>query len=360
MRTLLTAFVVLAFAPLPLHAQPGKLTDAQRKAAFLKLLDRPKVDPDVKTTRFTVRDGLQLAWLTLATEKNADGSIERMPFLMVTPVPDPNGMMVVKRPLVIVMHGTGGNKDAMLPWLLPFANQGLAAIAIDARYHGDRAGGGKGKDAYVAAITKAWKTPAGQPQEHPFYYDTCCDLWRLIDWAVSTGHIDPDRIGMLGTSMGGIQCWLAAAVDERVKAAVPLVGVQSFRWSLDNDRWQGRAKTIQPTHDIAAKDLGEKEVNQRVCRELWSKIVPGILDDFDAPQMLPLFAGRHLFIANGDMDPNCPIEGAKLAIATAKDAYAKAGCPEKLTILIEEGVAHKVTDTMRKQSIEFLTKALAK
>src|SRR5262249_25280693 len=158
---------------------------------------------------------------------------------------DPNAMAIVRRPLVIVMHGTGGNKEAMKPWLTEFAKHGFMAIAIDARYHGERSDGGKGKDAYVNAITKAWKTPDSQPMEHPFYYATCWDLWCLLDWITATGNVDGDRIGMLGTSMGGIQTWLAASVDDRVKAAAPLIGVQSFRWSLENNKWQGRAKTIQ-------------------------------------------------------------------------------------------------------------------
>ena len=44
---------------------------------------------------------------------------------------------------------------------------------------------------------------------------------------------------MIGISMGGIETWLAGAVDDRVKVAVPAISVQSFRWSLDNDALAG-------------------------------------------------------------------------------------------------------------------------
>ena len=128
---------------------------------------------------------------------------------------------------------------------------------------------------------------------------------------------------MIGFSMGGIETWLAGAVDERVKVAVPAIGVQSFRWSLENDKWQGRANTIKAAHEAAAKDLGEAEVNAKVCRALWNKVIPGILDQFDCPSMLRLFAGRPLLILNGEKDPNCPLEGAKLAFAAAEEAYKK-------------------------------------
>src|SRR5579862_2816347 len=122
---------------------------------------------------------------------------------------------------------------------------------------------------------------------------------------------------MIGFSMGGIETWLAAAVDDRVKVAVPAIGVQSFRWSLEHERWQGRANTIKAAHEAAAKDLGEAQVNAKVCRALWSKVIPGILDQYDCPSMIRLFAPRPLLILNGENDPNCPLDGARLAFAAA-------------------------------------------
>jgi hypothetical protein len=163
---------------------------------------------------------------------------------------------------------------------------------------------------------------------------------------------------MIGFSMGGIQTWLAASVDERWKVAVPAIGVQSFRWSLENEKWQGRAKTIALAHEAAAKDLGEPGVNQKVCRELWNKVIPGILGQFDCPSLLRLFAGRPLLIVGGDQDPNCPIEGARLAIAQAEQAFQAAGCPEKLKVLIAEGVPHRVTPDQNTAAFEWFLKWL--
>jgi hypothetical protein len=140
--------------------------------------------------------------------------------------------------------------------------------------------------------------------------------------------------------------------------AVPAISVQSFRWSLDNDQWQGRANSIAGAHKAAAKDLGEKEVNAKVCRELWGKVIPGILDQFDCPSMLRLFAGRSLLILNGDQDPNCPIGGARIAIAEADKAFTVAGMSDKLRVSIAEGVGHRVTDEQRREAIEWLVKGL--
>jgi dienelactone hydrolase len=354
--TRLQLLFLAVLVPFPLTAtaeERRSLPPTEARTALLKLLDRPKVDADVKVDGKEEKGGLRYRRWSFASEKKADGTVERVPVLSVSPVGAKGPL-----PAMIVLHGTGGSKDGVASWLEEFARRGIVGVAIDARYHGGRSGGAKGSAAYVAAITRAWKTPAGQPMEHPFYYDTVWDLWRLLDVLTKEPDIDPKRIGMLGTSMGGIQTWLAASADERVAVAAPLIGVQSFRWGLENDRWQGRANTIRAAHEAAAKDLGEPAVNRRVCRELWGKVVPGILDEFDCPNLIRLFAGRPLFVANGEKDPNCPIEGARLAFVAAEDAFKKAGCPEKLDIRVAEGVAHRVTDEHRKAAVEFCVKWL--
>jgi dienelactone hydrolase len=328
---------------------------AEVKAAFLKLLDRPRIALDPETQKIeTVSGGFVVEHVTIATERKADGSVERVPLLLVRPA-KPVGRL----PAVIALHGTGGNKSQLRGLLVEIALRGLIGVAIDARYHGERSGGARGAQAYVAAVTRAWKTPPGHPQEHPFYFDTCWDLWRTLDYLQARPDVDGDRLGMIGFSMGGIETWLAGAVDDRVKVAIPAIGVQSFRWSLEHDAWHVRAATIQAAHDAAARDLGEPEVNARVCRELWNKVIPGALDQFDCPSMIRLFAGRPLLILSGDRDPNCPLEGAKIAFAAAEAAYREAGASDKLKIMVAPDTGHKVTTEQRKAAFAWLTKWLA-
>jgi len=352
MRTF-TFLLLFSFVPTLAAAEPKVLPPAEAKAAFLKLLDRPKVKLDVETNIPKPREGFIEESLSFASEKG-----QRVPVLVMRPNDTRN--LPGRCPTVILLHGTGGSKESMRSWMDEFAKLGFVAVAIDARYHGDRAGGKKGSEAYAAAITKAWQTPAGMPHEHPWFYDTCWDLWRLLDYLETRPDVDAKRIAMIGISMGGIQTWLAASCDDRVAVACPLIAAQSLRWSLENEKWQGRAKTIQSTHLAAAKDLGEKEVNSKVCRELWAKVVPGITGDFDCPNMLPLFAGRPLFLGNGELDPNCPIEGAKIAFRAAEKAFADANAKDKLEIHIAAGVAHKVTDEHRKACVEFVQKWIGK
>jgi dienelactone hydrolase len=325
---------------------------AEVKAAFLKLLDRPRIPLDAETSKTdTDAAGRVVEHLSIASERKADGSIERVPLLLVRPKQQSGRL-----PAVIVLHGTGGNKEGMRGVLVALADRGIIGIALDARYHGRRSGGTRGSQAYVAAITRAWKTPAGQPQEHPFYFDTCWDIWRTIDYLETRPDVDGNRLGMIGFSMGGIETWLAAAVDERIRVAVPAIGVQSFRWSLDNGAWQGRARTIQAAHQAAAEDLGEPKINARVCQELWNKVIPGMLDRFDCPSMIRLFAGRPLLILNGELDGNCPLEGAKISFTAAETAFREAGANEKLKIMVAPQTGHKVTDEQRQAALDWFSK----
>ena len=146
-------------------------------------------------------------------------------------------------------------------------------------------------------------------------------------------------------------------MDERIRVTVPAIGVQSFRYSLENDQWQGRANTIKEPHLAAAQDLGEPMVNQKVCRALWNKVIPGILEQFDCPSMLRLFAGRPLLILNGTKDPNCPYGGAKIAIASAERAYHEAKAQDRLSVLIAP-VGHTVTAEQRAAALAWLQRWL--
>jgi dienelactone hydrolase len=337
------AITVLALCLLSYPAQADHSPPAQVKSAFLKLLDRPRVPLDPQTIASKpLRNGLIQEHLHFASEKRADGTVERVPVYIIRPV-----QVKHRLPAVIVLHGTGGSGKSQIPLLMDFAKRGMIGVAIDARYHGERAGGAKGAAAYNQAIIRAWRTKPDEKHEYPFYYDTCWDLWRLVDYLETRNDVDAGNLGMIGFSMGGIEAWLAASVDPRVKVTVPAIAVQSFRWSLKNDKWQGRSNTIRAAHQAAAKDLGEDQVNQEVCRKLRTKVIPGILDEFDCPSMIRLFAGRPLLILNGETDGNCPLPGARLAFAAAENAFKEAGSSAKLRIMVAEGAGHRVTPEQR-------------
>ncbi len=83
-----------------------------------------------------------------------------------------------------------------------------------------------------------------------------------------------------------------------------------------------------------------------------------MLEHFDAPHSLPLIAPRALLIANGEMDPRCPLDGVRLAFREAEAAYEAAGVPHKLRLHVERGVGHEVTVGMWQEAERWLDEHL--
>jgi dienelactone hydrolase len=329
-------------AQAPAYPEPAKV-----RADLARLLERPKVPLEPSFT--TIENG------TLIVEKGtfASEAGKRVPALVAR-----SARASGRLPVVLVLHGTGSNKESMRDWLDPFASRGYLAVAIDARYHGEWVPGVRGSAAYNQAAIAAWRSKPGEKREYPFWYDSSYDVIRAIDYLLTRPDVDPERLGVLGVSMGGIQAYFAAALDPRIKVAVPLIATQSLKWSLDNYSWQGRARTIQAAHDAAAKDLGEAEVNQRVVRELWNKLIPGALDEFDGPSLIRLMAPRPLLVLSTELDQNCPLPGAKLAFAEAEAAYAAVGASGKLKIDVAPGAPHTVVPAHRQLANEWLDEQL--
>ena len=314
------------------------------RSDFRQLLQRPKVDPRPSIQSYT-QDSILIEKGFFYSETS-----EKVPILVYKPI----SKKTQKLPVVICLHGTGGTKDAeaIKNLLSRFVKLGFMSVAIDARYHGERMPADKSRNYYVEAITKAWNDKQA-PYEHPFFLDTVYDLWRLVDYLEQRSDVDPKRIGMMGISMGGIETWMAASVDTRIKVAVPVIAAQSFKWSLENDRWQGRARTIWGAHVQAAKDLGDTSVNKENITIFWKKLLPGITNEFDCPSMIRLFAPRPLLILNTEEDQNCPIEGARIAFEAAKNEYRSRKALNKLKIDVEPNEPHRFTARHLEMTIEW-------
>ena len=318
---------------------------------FKALLARPVVDFKAEFTNFR-SDSVEVNRGSIYTEET-----EKMPVLIYKPVIKGQ----TKFPVVIFLHGTGGSKDQgdIKGMFTKLAKLGIMGVAVDARYHGQRVtGGAHGSKEYTEATYQAFKTNEKTHHAYPFLYDTSYDLWRLVDYLVTRPDVKADRIGMGGISMGGIETWMAASVDTRIRAAVLGLSVQSFKWSLDNNKWQGRAGTIGDAHKKAAYDLGDSTVNQTNVKAVWDKILPGITGEFDCPSMIRLFAPRPLLILSKDKDPNNPYPGAQIGFAAATEAYKAKNAMDKLGIEVQPNLGHIFNAKDMQLSIEFFSKYL--
>src|SRR5947199_1829088 len=222
------------------------------RARFLKIIDRSllPLDPQLRPSGTARR--LTATHFTFAADAE-----ERVPGIVIR-----SEKSAGRRPAVIALHGTGDSKEGMLDVASALAARGFLAVAIDGRYHGERT-----KTGYDDAIFRAYKTG----KEHPFYYDTVWDVMRLIDYLETRDDVDPKRIGLIGISKGGIETYLAAAADKRIAVAVPCIGVQSFRWALDNNAWQGRIGTIQNAFNTIANESGANKTDTALVKKFYDR-----------------------------------------------------------------------------------------
>ena len=322
--------VVLATTVASAQSMPGR-SEVQTRAAFLKLIDAPRVELAPQVHQMTANaPNLVQQHFSFSVEAG-----HRATGLLLKPERSTGRL-----PVVIQLHGTGGSKEQMLPRLTTLAGRGFIALSIDGRYHGERKGnaGGVLDSPYASAILHAFKTGS----EHPFFYDSVLDVMRLIDYLETRPDVDASRIGLGGTSKGGIETYLAAAVDPRIAVAVPERGVQGFGWALDHGAWDSRAWTFRDALEAAARD-GKATVNAAFVRQFYDRVAPGIYGEFDAPAMLPLAAPRPMLVINGDSDPRTPMAGVRQSAAAAERAYKAAGASDRFALLVMPDTGHENT-----------------
>jgi dienelactone hydrolase len=320
-------WLLMTLLPAAVRADPA---GAAIRADFLRLIGRPRVPLAAETAAPVAEGGLVRIDFSYATEAG-----QRVPGILLEPAAAPASG--ARRPAVIALHGTGGKKENELPLLRELAQLGFVAVAIDGRYHGARAPGGKAD--YTAAILRAYRTG----QEHPFFFDSVWDVMRLIDWLQTRSDVDPARLGLIGISKGGVETYLTAAVDPRVAVAVPCISVESFRWADEHDSWHSRIGTIQTAFDQAAKDAGVAKPDGAFVHAFYDRVAPGIDGEFDGPSMVPLIAPRPLLAINGDSDPRTPQPGLLECVEAIRAAYDAAGAADRFELFLQPHTAHRVT-----------------
>ena len=119
-----------------------------------------------------------------------------------------------KRPAAICLHILNGNFELEQMTCAMLASRGIPAVMIKLPYYGERSlpGGRKA----LAGDPKLFAAALNQAVE---------DVRRTIDVLASRPEIDPQKIGVVGISMGGILAGTVAGSDERVaRTAMILAG----------------------------------------------------------------------------------------------------------------------------------------
>lgn len=150
-----------------------------------------------------------------------------------------------KEKLPAVMHIHGGGQRANLDEVKALAGRGYAALSVN--WGGREMEGAQPGDANTdwGAVDPTQQNVPGYnsmlPGPKQFFEDRedprNCN-WYLLTLGCRRGltfleqqpEVDPQRLGIHGYSMGGNLTMYVAGTDARVKAAVPAVGGQGWRW----------------------------------------------------------------------------------------------------------------------------------
>ncbi len=137
-----------------------------------------------------------------------------------------------------------------------------------------------------------------------------CDLFGALDVLTSLPHVDAERIGCVGLSLGGRMIMMVSALDRRVRVAVP-----SGCMNLYQERYQ-------TMHTCGAQ------------------VIPGLLQYGDTPEIFSLIAPRPMVIEIGSRDPLIPHDWAATGLRRIRRAYTAARVPENLLVARFDG-AHQ-------------------
>lgn len=133
-----------------------------------------------------------------------------------------------ERGTVLYYHGFGGTKEQPAIYPVALAEAGFLAVSVDAVGHGER----RWPDFEVIFDNERWDTDF-EPVETRFLQlidDTAAEVPAIIDDLAARGLARADRVGVAGRSLGGNVAYASVLADDRVRAAVSVVG--SPEWTL--------------------------------------------------------------------------------------------------------------------------------
>ena len=155
-------------------------------------------------------------------------------------------------PAMVLVHGGGGT--AFPDWVRFWNGRGYAAIAMDLNGCVDR----RPEGASRGHLRHPWAGPGAagcggfdlmkERPEDQWMYHAVAAVVRAHSFLRAQKGVDPSRSGLTGVSWGGVVCCVVAAVDDRLRFAVPVYGCGSLydAWSSWTHRYGGtEAKTTR-------------------------------------------------------------------------------------------------------------------
>jgi cephalosporin-C deacetylase-like acetyl esterase len=160
------------------------------------------------------------------------------------------------------------------------------------------------------------------------------EVWnamRAIDYLETRPEVDKQRIGMTGRSGGAAMTWFTAAVDTRIKVAVPVMGISTYAANIRDNTQKLHCDCMFPINGHAHDMLHQGA----------------------------LIAPRPLLMMHGRQDKLFPVAGYEEFQQTVGRLYTSYGVGESFgNVVVDTG--HADSNYLREQAIRFFDKHLMK
>ncbi len=294
---------------------------AGMQKAMGKFPDRSKLpELDVKIKGRIKGDGFERLDITFASERS-----DRVPALLYLPSGRPKGKRL---PAMLALHPTsqlgrhrvtekGGQPNRL--YATELAQRGYVVIAPDYPPFGDYKTYEPGD--YVSGTMKG-----------------IFDHMRCVDLLQSREEVDPQRIGVIGHSLGGHNSMFVGVFDQRIKVIVSSCG-----WTPFHDYYGGKIKGW--TSDRYMPLLKTKY-------ELNPDLVP-----FDFYEVVAALAPRAFFSNSPLADSNFDVAGVRKAVPKARAVYKLLGAPDALQVRYPDS-KHDFVPEVRREAYGFIDRVL--
>lgn len=202
-----------------------------------------------------------------------------------------------RHPLLLIIGGHRTGKDAVA---LVGAANGLAYAAIDYPYDGSHSLDGLGE--IVATI----------PDVRQAFLDTPPALSLAVDWLLTRSWVDPDRIELVGISLGVPFAAVAGALDERFRRVWLIHG------GADNQTWI----------EFAARKRIENEMLRR--QMVRAALFVSYGNSFDTRAWIDEIAPRPLVIVAARDDDRVP--------PAAQQGFVEAAVADSVELIWTDGL----------------------
>ncbi len=234
------------------------------------------------------------------------GQIQNIPHLQVVQSEIEKKML----PAVFFIHGFTSAKEHNLHYAYYLAKLGFRVILPEAPLHGERST----NEAEQELESSFWDIVTSAIDELPYFVD---ELTRKQ-------FIDPQRIGVVGTSMGGIVALGALTQYSWIKVAASLMGTPAYA---------SFAKSQVNAFKKSAQSLSLSEAEEQ---NLYKK-----LETYDLSKQPERLKGRPLLFWHSEIDDVVPFEPTYNFFQKAQKFYKHD--PQKIKFIRDKTSGHKVS-----------------